>query len=152
MVRSPPVSGIAYQFHAGGGMRVSEVMRTDVRTVEADASVGETVTLLADEHISGVPVLDRHGKLVGVVSNSDILEALAEHNDPEARESIFESTPVQDIMSTGPQVIGPQATVKEAAQRMLYLEVHRLFVEEEGRLLGVVSTTDLVRALAGTKV
>jgi len=133
-------------------MRVSEVMHSSVRTVSTDDSVGETIALLAEEHISGVPVLDRHGKLVGVISNSDILEAIAEHNDPEAREAIFESTPVRDIMTTNPQTIGAQATVRDAAQRMLYLEVHRLFVEEGGKLLGVVSTTDLVRALAGTKV
>ena len=133
-------------------VRVSEVMHTAVRTVGADESVGDTVALLAEEHISGVPVLDRHDKIVGVVSNSDILEAIAEHNDPEARESIFESTPVRDIMTTNPQTIGADATVREAAQRMLYLEVHRLFVVDEGKLLGVVSTTDLVRALAGTKV
>jgi len=133
-------------------MRVSEVMHTGVRTVGADESVGEAIALLAEEHISGVPVLDRHGKLVGVVSNSDILEEIAEHTDPEARESIFDSTPVRDIMTTNAQTIGANATVKDAAQRMLYLEVHRLFVEEDGKLLGVVSTTDLVRALAGTKV
>jgi CBS domain-containing protein len=133
-------------------MRVNQVMQASVRTVSADDSVGDTIALLADEHISGVPVLDRHGKLVGVVSNSDILEAIAEHNDPEAREAIFESMPVRDIMTTNPQTIGAEATVRDAAQRMLYLEVHRLFVEEDGKLLGVVSTTDLVRALAGTKV
>jgi CBS domain-containing protein len=98
-------------------MRVNQVMHTGVRTVSADDSVGDTIALLADEHISGVPVLDRHGKLVGVVSNSDILEAIAEHTDPEAREAIFDSTPVRDIMTTNPQTSG-EATV-DAAQRML---------------------------------
>ena len=133
-------------------MRVRDVMHTSVRTVGADESVGDAISLLAEEHISGVPVLDRHGDLVGVLSNSDILEAIAEHNDPEAREQIFESTPVQDLMTTNPQTVSAGATIREAAQRMLYLEVHRLFVVDDGKLLGVVSTTDLVRALAGTKV
>jgi CBS domain-containing protein len=133
-------------------MRVCEVMNSVVRTIGADESVGDAISLLAEEHISGVPVLNRQGQLVGVLSNSDILEAIAEHNDPEARETIFESTAVKDLMTTNPLTISTSATVREAAQRMLYLEVHRLFVVDDRKLLGVVSTTDLVRALAGTKV
>ena len=114
--------------------------------------MAEAVALLAENHVTGVPVIDDHGRLVGVLSNSDILEVLAEHADPEERESIFEETLVQEVMTPRPQTITPEASVRDAAQRMLYLEVHRLFVEQEGRLVGVVSTTDLVRALAGVKV
>jgi len=76
----------------------------------------------------------------------------AEHQDPEAREKVFEETLVQEVMTPRPQTVTPDALVKDAAQRMLYLEVHRLFVEQEGRLLGVVSTTDLVRAVVAARV
>jgi CBS domain-containing protein len=89
---------------------------------------------------------------VGVLSNSDILESLAEHTDPEEREQIIQETLIQEIMTPRPQTISPDASVRDAAQRILYLEVHRLFVEEKGRLVGVVSTTDLVRTMAGQKV
>ena len=133
-------------------MRVADVMQTELQVARGTDSLADTVSILAESHISGVPVVDEHRRLVGVLSNSDILEALAEHNDAESRAALFDQTMVQDVMTPRPQTIGPEATVKDAAQRMLYLEVHRLFVEQAGKLLGVVTTTDLVRAMAGTKV
>ena len=133
-------------------MRVTEVMQTDLRTIRGTDTIADAVALLAESHVSGVPVIDDHGRMVGVLSNSDILEVLAEHTEPEAREAVFEETLVQEVMTPRPQTITPDADVRDAAQRMLYLEVHRLFVEHDSRLVGVVSTTDLVRALAGAKV
>ncbi len=133
-------------------MRVADVMQTNLKVIRGTDSVGEAISLLSETHVSGVPVVDDHGRLVGVLSSSDILDTLAEHHDPEDREKIFEETLVQEVMTPRPQTITPDALVKDAAQRMVYLEVHRLFVEQEGRLLGVVSTTDLVRALAAARV
>jgi CBS domain-containing protein len=133
-------------------MRVADVMQTNLKTMNGRDSIGDAITLLADSHVSGVPVLDDHGRLVGVLSSSDILSLLAEQQDPEARERVFAETLVQEVMTPRPQSITPDASVKDAAQRMLYLEVHRLFVEQEGRLLGVVTTTDLVRAVVAARV
>jgi len=132
-------------------MRVAEIMQPNLKTIRGTDTLGDAIGVLADYHVSGVPVIDDHGRLVGVLSNSDILEALNEHGDREEREQLFD-TMVQEIMTPRPQTITPDALIKDAAQRMLYLEVHRLFVEEHGRLVGVVSSTDLVRALAGQKV
>jgi CBS domain-containing protein len=133
-------------------MRVADIMQTNLKAIGAADLVGEAVTALADHHVSGLPVVDDAGRLVGVLSNSDVLQALAEHTDPEERERIFEQTEVRDLMTPRPQTVTPDASVKDAAQRMLYLEVHRLFVERDGKLAGVISTTDLVRAMAGMKV
>lgn len=133
-------------------MRVADVMQTNLRTIRGTETIGDAISLLAESHVSGVPVLDDHGRLAGVLSSSDILGVLAEHQDPETREKVFEETLVQEIMTPRPQTITPDALVKDAAQRMLYLEVHRLFVEQEGRLLGVVSTSDLVRAVVAARV
>jgi CBS domain-containing protein len=133
-------------------MRVADVMQSNLRVMKGTDSIGEAVSLLAESHVSGVPILDDHGRLVGVLSSSDILNVLAEHQDPEAREKVFEGTMVQEVMTPRPQTINPGADVKDAAQRMLYLEVHRLFVEDEGRLVGVITTTDLVRAVVAARV
>jgi CBS domain-containing protein len=54
---------------------------------------------------------------------------------------------VRDIMTPKPHVIEPEADVREAAQRMLYTEVRRLFVEDDGRLVGVISQTDIAHAV-----
>jgi CBS domain-containing protein len=129
-------------------MQVADVMQTDLKVVRGGDTVADAVLVLAEGHVSGVPVVNDSGQLVGVLSNSDILEALAEHSDPAGRESIFEETLVRDLMTPRPQTISPDATLRDAAQRLLYLEVHRLFVERAGRLVGVVSTSDLVRAMA----
>lgn len=133
-------------------MLVADIMQTNLKAIGAADLVGEAITALADHHVSGLPVVDDAGRLVGVLSNSDVLQALAEHTDPEERERIFEQSEVRDLMTPRPQTVTPDASVKDAAQRMLYLEVHRLFVERDGKLAGVISTTDLVRAMAGMKV
>ncbi len=100
-------------------MRVTDVMQTNLRTIRGTDTVGEAIALLAESHVSGVPVVDDHGRLVGVLSNSDILEALAEHTDPEAREAVFEQTVVQEVMTPRPQTINPEATIRDAAQLMM---------------------------------
>lgn len=133
-------------------MRVADVMQSNLRVMKGTDSIGDAISLLAETHVSGVPVLDDHGRLVGVLSSSDILNVLAEHPDPEEREKVFEGTMLQEVMTPRPQTINPGADVRDAAQRMLYLEVHRLFVEDEGRLVGVITTTDLVRAVVATRV
>jgi CBS domain-containing membrane protein len=133
-------------------MTVAELMRTDVKTVDLDATVGDAITMLADVHVSALPVTDAHGRVVGVVSTTDILGALSEASEPVVRERLFDETPVRDIMTARSRVIVPDADVLEAAREMLYLDVHRLFVEDGGRLVGVISQTDIVAAVATAKI
>jgi predicted transcriptional regulator len=129
-------------------MRVRELMQRHVRTVGPDAAVNDVVLTLTDSHISGVPVVDGFGRLLGVISSTDILTSEAEACDAAAREALFEETPARDLMTVRPLTIAPDAQVKEAAQEMLYADVHRLFVTEGDRVVGVISTTDIVRAVA----
>ncbi len=133
-------------------MKVAELMRTDVKTVDLDATVGDAITTLADVHVSALPVTDARGHVVGVLSTTDILGALSETTDPEVREQLFDETPVCDLMTPRSRVIAPDADILEAARQMLYLDVHRLFVEDDGRLVGVISQTDIVAAVATAKI
>jgi CBS domain-containing protein len=59
---------------------------------------------------------------------------------------------VKDIMTPNPRVIEPEADVREAAKHMLYTEVSRLFVEDHGRLVGVISQTDIAHALGSGRI
>jgi len=59
-------------------MKISDLMQTDLATNAADASLGEALTMLVDAHVLALPALDAHGKFVGVLSTSDLLEALAD--------------------------------------------------------------------------
>ncbi len=133
-------------------MIVAELMRTDVKTVDLDATVGDAITTLADAHVSALPVTDPRGRVVGVVSTTDILSNLSETTETDTRERLIDETPVREIMTPRSRVITPDADVLDAAREMLYLDVHRLFVEERGRLVGVLSQTDIVSAVATAKI
>ncbi len=129
-------------------IKVAEIMTTEITTVRDDMTVADAVVTLADAHVSGVPVLNAKLKFVGVLSTTDVLDAASEAEDAAAREALFANTLVRDIMTPRPKTIAPDDRVKDAAQQMLYLEVHRLFVEYEGELAGVISQSDIVRAVA----
>ncbi len=132
-------------------MRVAELMQPDVRTIDSEANVAEVVRSLADGHVSGMPVVDRAGRMIGVVSASDVLTAEAESGGESVGERL-EQTPVREIMTARPYTVAADEDVREAARQMLYADVHRLFVAEGDRLVGVISTTDIVRAVANGKL
>lgn len=133
-------------------MKVTDVMQTKVKTVGPESTVGEAVVSLADGHLTALAVVDDGGRLVGVLSTSDILTAIAEAEGAAERGRLFGETLVRDLMTPRTITIEPDADVEEAARQMLYLEVHRLFVTEAGKLVGVVSQTDIVGAVATAKL
>jgi CBS domain-containing protein len=87
-----------------------------------------------------------------VVSSTDVIGAQAETISGEERRVLLEETRVQDIMTPRPLTIEPTADVAEAARHMLYAEVRRLFVEDNGRLVGVISQTDIIHAVGSGKL
>lgn len=129
-------------------MRVSELMQKDVKTVDPEAAVNDAVVSLTDSHISALAVVDGLGHMVGVISSTDILTSEAEAQDAVEREALFEQMMVRDIMTPRPLTVSPEADVREAAQQMLYADIHRLFVVNGERVVGVISTTDIMRAVA----
>jgi len=133
-------------------VKVAELMRGSVTAVRPDSSVAEVIASLADSHVSAVPVVDAHQRLLGVVSSSDVLREEAEAGDADGRTTLLQSTLARDIMTPRPLTIDPEADVRDAAREMLYAEVHRLFVVADDRLAGVISTTDIVRAVATGKL
>lgn len=127
---------------------VADVMTKGVIALRRDATLAEALTSLATEHISGAAVTDHRQRLVGALSRTDIMEAEAEISDPEIRGRFLDDVLVSEVMTTPALTIGPDTELREAALAMEYGEVHRLFVEEHGRLVGVVSRSDVSRALA----
>ncbi len=82
----------------------------------------------------------------------EILKAESACKGTGERDRLFEKTLVLEIMAPWPVTISPDEDVQEAAREMLYLEVQRLFVEENGALVGVISQTDIVGAVATAKI
>jgi len=133
-------------------MKVADIMQSPVRTVASDTPVSEVVVSLADARVTGLPVVDACERVVGVVSSTDLIAAQAETRTAAEFQILLEQTPVRDIMTPQPLMIEATAEVQEAARHMLYAEVRRLFVEEYGVLVGVISHTDIVRAVAIGKI
>lgn len=129
-------------------MIVAEVMVSKLATIPEDITVAEAVVQLADARVHGVPVVNRRGRLVGVLSSSDILQVTAEGATGGSADGALEDTLVRDAMTTPPRTIPPQADIREAAQQMLQLDVHRLFVVDGDELVGVIAQSDIVRAVA----
>jgi CBS domain-containing protein len=129
-------------------MKVSDLMQTAVKTVTGDTPVSEVIVSLADVQVSGLPVVDSRGRAVGMVSSTDLITAQARTRTAQGRQILLEQTQVRDLMTPKPLMIDSTAEVQEAARHMLYADVRRLFVEEGGVLVGVISQTDIVRAVA----
>lgn len=130
-------------------MRVADIMQTTLETIGTEDSVADAVVVLAEKHISGLPVVSRRGHLVGVISSTDILQLLADAPEPERRERLLETTRVGEVMTAKPITVEPDADVHEAARQMLYGEIHRLFVEYDEALVGIITQSDIVGAVAG---
>jgi CBS domain-containing protein len=133
-------------------LRVVDLMQRDVQIIDEDAMVSDAILLLADGHVGGLPVLNGHRQLVGIISTTDILSAEAESGGGEALNRVATHTRVGDLMTPHPKTIAPDAPVKLAAQEMLYLDVRRLLVVEDGVLMGVISQSDIVRAVASSLI
>lgn len=129
-------------------------MTTDVITVRQDAPFKEVARLLDEHSISALPVLDENDRLVGIVSEADLLPK--EYRDRPGRlarlihrqELVKAEGDVAAALMTTPAVtIGPDASLADAAQRMMHERVKRLpVVTDDGDLIGIVSRADLVEA------
>jgi CBS domain-containing protein len=122
-------------------------MQTNVKSIAPDAPIVDLVNTLADTRVSGLPVVDESAHVIGVVSAADVLREAAGLADPNAKSHTLARETVRDIMTKRPKVIAPDADAREAARQMMQADVRRLFVEDQGRLIGVISQTDIANAV-----
>jgi CBS domain-containing protein len=122
---------------------VSDIMSTSVRTIHPDITVCDLEEIFVTHKISGGPVIDNSGKLVGFVSKSDVTRFDSSGDDPNY-------TSVHEIASPVVIIISPEATIEEAAQTMLEKEVHHLVVIEGEELVGILSSLDFVKFIASS--
>lgn len=120
---------------------VADVMTREVFVLQGEMTLRDAIGYLATQHVSGAPVLDARHKLIGTISSTDLLQAESEGVD-------LDVNTVADVMTPRALTIGPGTELREAALTMEYGDVHRLFVEQHGALLGVISRSDVSRALA----
>ena len=125
---------------------VRDAMTPDPVIVSVDCSLTEVAELLDFHAISGLPVLDWSGYLVGVVSQTDIVRAQADP-DLSAR---WSRLAVRDVMSRPALTVSPSVSLEQAARIMAEHHVHRLVVmtENDEEPVGVLSSSDVVRSVA----
>ena len=124
-------------------MRVSHLLAhkgPDIWSIEADQAVLAALQVMADRHVGALPVL-RGGELVGIVSERDYARKVILLGRSSAE------TEVWQIMSSPVQTVGPDATVQYCMELMTEHRIRHLPVVDSGRLVGVISIGDCVRAV-----
>lgn len=143
-------------------MKAHEIMTTDVTTVGLTTTVKEIATLLVNKRISAVPVVDEEQHVIGIVSESDLFHRA--ETDTERKRSwwlkVFTDTDVlardyvkshglkaEDIMSRVVTSVHENAELAEVADILDTHRIRRVPVVKEGKLIGLISRADIVRAL-----
>lgn len=147
-----------------------DVMNPELLTVRDDMSVLELAEFLIDNQISGVPVADVEGRLVGVVSLSDIArsltgrdEAVLTHSEPEYYLRSWEEhfnvediaglrvvdsdATVESIMTPSILAVDEETPIGRVAEKMIDSRIHRLLVTRDKKVVGILTTTDLLGLL-----
>ena len=138
---------------------VREVMTTNVIKIRADADFTEATNLLSENRISGLPVVDQEDRVIGVITEGDVLSMAGlrkEHafkdiirhilGEPLSRPK--ESRRLRDVMTSPAITTGPDADIRDVALTLDEKRIKRLpVVDERGRLIGVISRADIVRAI-----
>ena len=149
---------------------VKDVMSPDIMTVADDMTTDELVRYLSEREISGAPVVDIRGHLVGLVSMTDIGRLLAEPSDfAELRPTSGERdtgedeslddprylderpATVRDVMTPAIHQVPATASVAEAARIMVERHIHRLIVTDGKEPVGIITSIDLLRVIAAER-
>jgi CBS domain-containing protein len=146
--------------------RVRDIMRGRVITIPETATLNEAARTLWHNDISGAPVVAEDGRVVGVISMRDLLAPGDAHPEmpaiaaaalrpagTEGRAEITEARMtttlrVREAMTPARFTVRPEATLHELARFLVTCEAHRALVMDGERLVGIVTATDVVRALA----
>ncbi len=128
-------------------MLVGDLMALEPIVVQANATLDEAAQLLDGHHISGLPVVDKAGSLVGVLSQTDLLRA-------RSTEYLWTNWPglaVRHLMTSPAVTVTRSTPIPIAARKMERHHIHRLVVvadDDETLPIGVLSVTDLIHAIA----
>lgn len=141
-------------------LRIRDIMTRNVLTATPDMTLRDAMALLSEHHVSGAPVVDG-SKVVGVFSAGDLLAYLADLGESTAGLAFARrrggSTPLEDVtvdevMTRQVESLPPDCTVEEAALLMGKKQIHRVLVMMGDVLLGILSTSDVAKAVAEHKI
>jgi CBS domain-containing protein len=150
-----------------------DVMSTDVVSVGPTASLEEAAGRMSRKNVSGLPVVDEHGKLVGVLSQKDVVRVLHEKADltlpggifdlvldsekarradfPGQCREVLRATRVSDAMSRNPIWLESEASIDSGIKELIANGINRVPVLHRGKLVGIVTRHDLLRAASSVE-
>jgi CBS domain-containing membrane protein len=141
---------------------VRDVMTRNVIRIKVDAGFNEVTNLLSEHRISGLPVVDEEDRVIGVITEADVLSMAGMRKEHAFKDIIRhilgeplakpkEGKLLRDVMSEPAITTGPDADIREVALRLDEKRIKSLpVVDERGRLIGVISRADIVKAIGAT--
>jgi len=146
--------------------KVRDIMKTDVYTVTDEANIGEVIRILVDNQINGVPIVDGKEKVVGFISDGDIMKFVAKQNpriidmtsfitvwyDTESFEKKMDDLMdlnVMELATTKLVSVEADYDIDEAAKVLGDKKIKKVPVLENGKLVGVITRSDILRYILG---
>ncbi len=148
-------------------LRAKDVMSTDPVCVAPSTRIRELAQIFEEHEISGMPVVDQEGRVIGVVSKTDLIrrcaegtddippaylfEILSEQGDEDATSEVMPEplVCVEDFMTEDPLMVGPDISVSTVARLMCERRVHRVIVADKDNFpVGIITSMDLLDALS----
>ena len=145
--------------------KVADIMTRDVVTLDAGGTVHEALALMGENRVSALPVVDRDGHCVGILSTTDLVDITRDVDDDLYHLDLVDATSrrflidrlahslgnekVDTFMSETLTTVSPESTIATATRRILHSGVHHLpVVDVDNRLVGIVSSIDILGEFA----
>jgi len=122
------------------GHLVSDIMKKMVISIDEAKTIKDAANMMNEARIGSI-IITKDNTPVGILTERDFVTKIAAKEIPL-------STPLSKVMTKPLLVIGPNQTVWEAAEIMKNMEIHRVAVQEENKIIGMVTTTDLVKIIS----
>lgn len=134
-------------------MKVKELMTKNVLSVKKNISIRKLVKLLGEHSITGAPVVDDDGKLIGIVSSTDVIHAI-DHlirvhiSIDEQQENKGKYNWVDGIMTSKVITVSEEDDVREVFHTLVERKIHRVPVVRDGKPVGIISSLDACRLVS----
>lgn len=146
-------------------LKAKDIMTTNLVTVTRETTIVELAKIFAERHLSSLPVLDSNGKLVGIVTETDLVEqdkslhiptvisifdwVIYLESDRKFEKELKKMTGrvVGDIYSANPVTVTPESSIADVADILSSKKINALPVVDDCRLVGIVSRIDLIRSM-----
>ena len=146
-------------------LKVKDIMTRQIKTVSPDTEITQAAKLLLSERINGVPVVDKTGKLVGILCQSDLIAQqksipipslftlldgyipLTRLNRLDKEVEKIAATKVDNAMTADPMTVTSDTDIEQIAALMVEKNYHTLPVVDDGKLVGIVGKEDVLRTL-----